>query len=435
MLMINRELSPQQRLEKCTVDIMGAEKYIALNGVLMLGDKTVDAKCPTARTNGRDEWYGTKFIGELTDPEFRFVILHECRHKLYRHLITWKRLHEQNHTLANMACDYVINLEIHDENKHDNFAVMPVDKKTGKPIGLLDEKFRHMNAQEVFEILRQELGDDFGKGGNEPEGGDGGDGGGRGRGEEGESDQPPNGSGGGYEQGSMDEHDWDGAEDMSESEKRELEKDIDQAIRQGALTAGKMGGNSADLLHDLLQPEVDWREVLRDFITDTCAGNDFSTYKKPNRRYMAAGYYMPSGLSVRVGELVIAVDTSGSISTHELSCFLSEIGSIVETVKPSGIRLLYWGTEIVGDELYGEGPLCKPVDTLVGSTKPRDGGGTLVECVPRYIEAKAIDAQAVIVLTDGYLAGSWGTWSHPLLWCITGSDSIPNVGKVVNLTL
>ena len=425
MLMINRELTPQQRLEKCTVDIMGEEKYIALNGVLMLGSKTIDAKCPTAATNGRDEIYGTKFIEELTDPEFRFVILHECRHKLYRHLITWKHIHAQNHTLANMACDYVINLEIHDENKHDGFAVMP-------KCGLLDERFRHMNAQEVFEILRKELGDDHGKGGDGEDGEDGGDGGGRGK--DGD-DKGKGGNGAGDEQGSMDEHDWDGAEDMSESEKRDLEKDIDQAIRQGALTAGKMGGNSADLLHDLLQPEVDWREVLRDFITDTCAGNDFSTYKKPNRRYMAAGYYMPSGLSVRVGELVVAVDTSGSVSTRTLSCFLSEIGSIVETVKPSGIRLLYWGTEIVGDELYGEGPLCKPVDTLVGSTKPRDGGGTLVECVPRYIEKKAIDAQAVIVLTDGYLAGSWGTWSHPLLWCILGSDAIPTVGKVVKLNI
>ena len=434
MLMMNKELSPQQRLEKCVVDIMGADKYIALTGVLMLGEKSISDKCPTAATNGRDEVYGSKFIQELIDPELRFVILHECRHKLYRHLITWKHLHDQNHTLANMACDYVINLEIDDENKRDGFAVMPVNKKTGKQIGLLDARCRNMSTQEVFEILRQELGDDYGEGGDEPQGGDGRGKGGNGSGKEEDSDKPPNGNGD-CEQGSMDEHDWDGAEDMSESEKRELEKDIDQAIRQGALTAGKMGSSSGSLLHDLLQPEVDWREVLRDFITDTCAGNDFSTYQKPNRRYMAAGYYMPSGRSTRVGELVIAVDTSGSISTRALSCFLSEIGSIVETVKPSGIRLLYWGTAIVGDELYGEGPLCKPIDTLVGSTKPRDGGGTLVECVPEYIRKKAIDAQAVIVLTDGYLGGGWGTWSHPLLWCIQGSNKMPTVGKVVKLTL
>ena len=136
-----------------------------------------------------------------------------------------------------------------------------------------------------------------------------------------------------------------------------------------------------------------------------------------------------------MGELVIAVDTSGSVSTRALSCFLSEVGSIVETVKPSGIRLLYWGTAIVGDELYGEGPACKPIDTLTASTKPKDGGGTTVECVPEYIRKKAIDAQAVIVLTDGYLGGGWGTWSHPLLWCIQGSNATPTVGKVVKLTL
>jgi predicted metal-dependent peptidase len=95
---------------------------------------------------------------------------------------------------------------------------------------------------------------------------------------------------------------------MSAEEQRELARDIDEAVRQGALIASKLGSGGVRNLEDLLQPQVDWREVLREFVQNTCAGSDYSTWKRPNRRYMGAGIYMPSGVSDKVGELVIAID-------------------------------------------------------------------------------------------------------------------------------
>lgn len=45
----------------------------------------------------------------------RFVIRHENLHKAFRHMATWdKNLWKQDARLANMACDYVINLMIYD---------------------------------------------------------------------------------------------------------------------------------------------------------------------------------------------------------------------------------------------------------------------------------------------------------------------------------
>ena len=310
MLAINRQLNAEQRLEKCVVDIMSNKKYTAMAGVLMLGTKCIDDTVPTACTNGRDEQYGRAFVESMTDAELRFVILHECRHKLYRHLITWKYLHDKDHECANMACDYVINLEIAEENK-DGFATMPVDKD-GKLIGLLDERFRGMNSHEVFNIIYEE---------KEQDGG-----GGEGDGE------------------TLDSHDWDGATEMTEGEKTSLQQEIDQAVRQGALSAGKMGAEGNRAIDALLQPEIDWREVLREFVSQTCAGKDYSTYNRPNRRYMSAGLYMPSAISESVGELVIAIDTSGSIRQSDLTKFLSEVKGITDMVKPDAVRLLYWGT-------------------------------------------------------------------------------------------
>jgi predicted metal-dependent peptidase len=134
---------------------------------------------------------------------------------------------------------------------------------------------------------------------------------------------------------------------MSAEEQRELARDIDEAVRQGALIASKLGSGGVRNLEDLLQPQVDWREVLREFVQNTCAGSDYSTWKRPNRRYMGAGIYMPSGVSDKVGELVIAIDTSGSIGGKELTAFLSEVTSICETVNPDKVRLLYWGYRCV----------------------------------------------------------------------------------------
>lgn len=385
MLMIGKQLSADQRLNRAVVAIMGNPRYVALAGVMIIGSRTVCDKTKTACTNGRDEKYGRAFVESLSDAELRFLVLHECYHKLYRHLTTWRHLYDKNAKLANCACDYVINIKLTDDNK-DGFAVMPKG-------GLLDARFRDMDSARVYKMLEQEQDDD-----------DGG-------------------------QGSIDDHDWDGAEEMSQEEAKALERDIDEAIRQGALTAGKLGSGGDRMFEDLLQTKVDWREVLREFIATTCQGNDYSTWRRPNRRFVSSGYYMPSGVSESVDELVIAADMSGSM-TSALPRLFAEIKGICEHVKPKVVRLLYWDTEVCADEKYVE----DEVANIVKSTKPKGGGGTRVGCVSAYMAENGIKPQAVIVLTDGYLGGDWGTWSCPVLWCIVDNKrAVPGVGKYVHV--
>ena len=84
MLAIGKTLTAEQRMMKASTDIVGNLDYVAIAGVLMIGSKRVDEKIPTACTNGRDETYGRAFVDGLTDPEFRFVMLHECYHKMYK---------------------------------------------------------------------------------------------------------------------------------------------------------------------------------------------------------------------------------------------------------------------------------------------------------------------------------------------------------------
>jgi len=402
MLAINTQLTAEQRLSKNITAIMGHERYIALAPVMMIGISAIKDDCPTAYTNGRDEYYGRAFVDDLTDPEFRGIILHENYHKLWRHLVTWAWMFKENPKLANMACDYVINLIIYLENR-DGFAVLPKG-------ALLDERFANMSAAQVYKILKQEQEDN-------PDDSNQGEGEGNGAG--------------------LDEHDWEGAQEMSADEQRELAQEIDQAIRQGALTAGKVGSGGNRAIDQLLQPEVNWREVLREFITETCRGNDDSTWRQPSRRHLAMGMLRPSGITERVGELVIAIDTSGSIGQHELTKCLSEIKGVCDTVRPESVRILYWDTKVCADEVYGDvAGACGSLEQLTQTTKPAGGGGTRVQCVPDHIQANNINAQAVIVLTDGYLGGDWGAWTMPLLWGILDNKNArPTIGKTLHISL
>ena len=401
MLSIGKELNPEQRLAKAVVSIMG--KAPALAGVLMIGTRVVEhdnAKVPTACTNGRDEWYGAGFVDGLNDAEFRGLVLHENYHKLYRHLTTWQHLNKIDPDLANRAMDYVINIKIMDEYGQDGWVKLPEG-------GCFDEKYRGWDTAQVFNDLRD----------NEPQGEDG------------------RGSGGGDVTGDdpnqgFDSHDWEGATEMDAEEIRDLARDIDEAVRQGALIAGKMGSGGDRNLEELMQPQIDWRETLREFVHTTCAGNDYSTWKRPNRRYIGAGIYMPSGISEQVEELVVAIDTSGSIGGKELSAFLTEVKSVCDTVHPNKVRLLYWDTEVCRDEAYD----MHELDDLVKSTKPAGGGGTCVECVPEYMQKHSIKPQACIVLTDGDLYRGWGTWNSPVLWCILDNkNKKPDVGTTVHI--
>lgn len=406
MLHIGNTLTAEQRLMRNRVEIANHNRYKALGGILMTGAHGIgESPYGTAHTNGRDETYDRRMIDALSDANVRYVILHENYHKMYRHLDTWIQLFKLDPKCANAACDHMINLRLNADN-YDGFAVMP----TGDYKGLADLRFKGMNAKQIFDILYQEK-KDGGGGSGEGEGSGEGDG------------QGGNG---------FDSHDWEGAQSLTEQEKKDLARDLDEAIRQGALAAGKAGAGTELIdMEELLTPQVNWREVMREFITTTCQGRDYSTYSRPNRRYMGTGVYMPSGVSEQVGELIFAFDMSGSTSLGKMrSTFMTEGQDICDTLLPEKVRILYWDTQVSGDELY----TGDAVRTMSKDTKPVGGGGTVVECVSNYVKDNNINPQAIVIFTDGDIFGSYGTWTCPVLWVIVDAPGwTADCGKVIHV--
>jgi len=394
MLAIGKQITEEQRLSKAVVDIMPRIPEIA--GLLMIGERSIDDTVPTACTDGRDELYGRAFVDSLNDAELRFVIIHEVFHKMYRHLITWAHLWELDSRTANIAMDYDINGKIIEEYGQDGWVKMPEG-------GCHDPKYKGWGTAKIFwDIYDPDAAND------QPQGG-----------------KPDDG----HPQG-FDQHDWEGAKDMTPDEQREIAREVDEAIRQGALVAGKIGDGASRSLDELLKPKVDWREVLREFIHTTCAGKDFSTWKRPNRRFMGAGIYMPSGVSEKVKCIAEHNDMSGSIGKREQQVMISELVGICDAVTPDELHVSYWDTEVRGYEKYTNDEL----NDVATKTKPVGGGGTDVRCVPAYLREHNIKPQASIVFTDGYLYGGWGDWDHPVLWVILDNKNAkPDNGVVVHV--
>lgn len=400
----------ERRLSKVKIAIMRNPKFALWSGLMTVGKTRIDDHVPTACTNGRDEIYGREFVKTLDDKELAFVVLHETLHKAYRHLFTWRRLFEDDKQLANMACDFVINLQLLDMDKERAVIAMPT--KAGKAIGLVDEKYRGLNTKQVYDLLKQDKEN------------------GEGMFAEGEPCADGEGSGG------FDEHDWEGAKELTEEQKRAIEKEVDQALRQGMINHNKMVGKGAGgfgrEIGELLEPKVDWREMLREFVKATCSAKDASSWRRVNRRYLSGDTYMPSMIGERVGHLVIGIDTSGSIGGQELNDFLTEVKGIANEVHPEKVDLMYWDSEVAGHEEYG----YHEVDNIVSSTKPRGGGGTDPTCLQTYLKEKNIKPEAIIMLTDGCI-GEWGNeWNAPIMWAICGSwgqSTYAPVGKTIHI--
>ena len=185
-------------------------------------------------------------------------------------------------------------------------------------------------------------------------------------------------------------------------------------------------GDTDGVFGDLLKAKVDWREVLREWVTALTNGKDESTWRKPNRRYLADDAYMPSMQGVSVGEIVIGFDTSGScFGTDTMTHFVSEITSLIEMVCPEKVHVIYWDTRIAGHQTFEEGQFA------VQQMKVRGGGGTDGSILFEYLRDKHMNPVAVVQFSDGEV-GDWGRTDWPTLWALTGNMRAP-YGTTINL--
>ena len=416
------------KIQRAHVALMKHQETASYTEFFLMGSSSIDEGVPTAYTDGFNRVYGKEFIEKLDEKYVRGIVLHEALHIALKHVMRFKKEFKENRILTNMATDFVVN-DIINSMETKDFAVLPEG-------ALYDEHFHNWDTREVYEYLKkhskvkpkpnpQKPCDKSGEGGEPSDSQDSNSGSGNDLVQEIEVDV----EGRKYTYHEFDEHAFDKMLDgMTQEELKDLEDKIDKSIQSGGVLAGTMGAKMPRSIEGLLEPKVNWWEYMREFVTSSMRGNDEYTWRKFNKRQMANDIYMPSVENESIGELIYAIDTSGSIGAREISEGATELANICNTVMPEKVRVLWWDTEVHGEQIFTDN-----YSNIASLLKPVGGGGTMVSCVSQYIKDNNIKAEAVIVFTDGYVESN-PTWdiSTPTMWLVTENRNFkPSVGKLI----
>lgn len=190
-----------------------------------------------------------------------------------------------------------------------------------------------------------------------------------------------------------------------------------------AKACGRMPSGIERQLKEARESKCDWRAILREFI----AATDPSDYRwsPPNRRFISSGLYLPSITRSGVGEIVIAVDTSGSIGQRELDRFAGEVTAISEETKPECIHVVYCDAAVAATEEFGPSEAIK--------LSPKGSGGTDFRPPFQWVEDQGIQPKCLIYLTDLCCSSFPEPPDYPVLWVTDSRTSAP-FGETVRMS-
>jgi len=399
------------KIDRCiTRMVLGQPFYAAL--ALRL-KRVEDNTSKTAFwTDGVTLAYNPAKVDELRDDQVMGAVcrlvegLAHCHHtrRESRDAKTWNKASASVCTSITKAC---------------GFEIAPEDEQ------FASDEWKDKSAETVYRIF-DAMPKQNGGGGNKPNQGQG-QGNGAGN-QQGQGQQPQQGQGSGqdgqgqWQDGGSNSGDPSGSGNGAGSgeirdypgtpaERQAAEQEWKGATFQAARVAQAQGNCPAHakrLCDEITSPRVDWRQELRRFVS-TIAHEKYN-WLQPNRRYAWQGIFMPSRRSREVGEIVLAIDTSGSVDDETLKQFAGEVGGILEDYPSAKIQILYCDAEVYdgGEKTAQDCPI---------TLEAKGGGGTDFRPVFKWVEDNMENPpKALVYLTD--LLGRFpkDAPDYPVLW-------------------
>jgi predicted metal-dependent peptidase len=246
----------------------------------------------TAGVDGKYLYYDPDFIRELDMEYLQGLIAHEVFHAAFSHVF---RRGARDPFRWNWAADCVANSHLLAEG----FKLPSGGLMVNAPHDVIEEA-RKLSVEEAYEKIKVEKQES----------------GGQGKGGNGTITLPSEGDVG-LDGELLDDHDvWDRAGDggKSELEKSQSKKELEQRwreyvsrARQLVKSQGKGMGNMDELIDELLEPKMNWREWLRNLLLSSV----ISDYQlcPPSKRHIWRGIYLPSTKKEEEVEVVFVTDT------------------------------------------------------------------------------------------------------------------------------
>jgi len=359
---------------------------------------------------------------EKQDPTTRVAILkHEMLHIAMQHLGMFDQFADKK--LLNVAADLEINQYISTELKGS----------TWEGLDIVDGEFKGVKlplkagTRTYYDLLQKEL-DEYDKLQQSSGLGSGSGNGGNGDVVDDEKDETSNSGGGSSEGegfaewfrsgGNGEEHSlWEEFENLSEAEKKLIQKQIDHQLKdvaeQTKRSRGTVPGELSSYIEKLfekVEAVIDWKQYLRRFGTRSAKIETKKTRKKPNIRF-------GSGPAIKIKpkrNTLVAIDTSGSVSDQDLIEFFNEIDAIHKT----GTTVTIMECDSYVHRTYQYEGNKQDVLRVCGR------GGTSFDPVMEEIFKQPGKYQNLIYLTDGYAPAPQRVPMVPILWVINSTAQI-----------
>jgi len=376
--------------------------------------------CPTTATDARAFYYNPEYIASLSIEQTQFMLAHEALHCALSHFA--RRQHRVQHRW-DLASDYAVNPLLIDD------GLKPPPNALNMPL------YKGMTAEEIYPLLddndqSQTLDkhayDAQGEGKDQAQGTD------RGMRERDleqdrqspqprDRDQQDASRTLGPPQTESDSDDGGGAsqpEPLSPDERETLAVQWQQRMAgaaQQAMQAGKLGGELRRMIDHLLQPQLPWRMLLARYMT-ALARDDYS-YSRPSRR--EGDFIMPSLRSQSL-DLVVAVDTSGSIKDGEMEEFIDEIDALKGQVR-ARVTLLPCDAKLCDGAPW----LFEPWEQFRRPEGVKGGGGTSFTPVFDWVEQAGRRPDLLVYFTDADGAFPKVEPPYPVIWLVKGKSKVP----------
>lgn len=332
--------------------------------------------CPTMGVDGKRLFYNPQFVEALPLNQLIAVIAHEILHISLGHL--WRIGHRELYKW-NVAADYAIN----------NYLIeigFTLPKEC-----LISKEYKELGAEEIYAKLPVQTANCTGTENNQSK------------------KIPDCGRCGGFA--------------IAEADIKEIENEWKSTVSQAVkLSKGNLPGNLVRKIIEVVNPPLPWHILLRDFLQRT-AKNDYN-WSTPNRRYLNRNIILPSLISDELLNIVIAIDTSGSITEKMLGQFSYELSNILMCYDTL-IDVYYCDYEIQEVKSFTRSDLPLQLEM-------KGGGGTNFIPVFDDISKKDINPAALIYFTD--LEGSFprNTPNYPVLWISTNRDAKAPFGETIH---
>jgi predicted metal-dependent peptidase len=388
-----------QSLSKISKELMLKEPYYGF--FLIMLNKVWRKDLPTAGVSKQNINYqlaiNEEFWTGLSDMHKMGLLKHELLHIAFGHLVSFSSF--SNKKLANVAMDMEINQYIEDSwlpeggIRIEDYEDLKLDKKAGcryyydQLLRLQDEKDKQGTTgnQGMDKLL-----DDIASG-----------------------DIP-------------DHSTWEEFDDMTDAEKKLIEKQVQKILQDAKEQTVKKRGNVPGEIEGLIvveeftAPKFDWKGYIRRF-----TGVSTKVFTKKIRRKENRRYEDNPGLKIKMRQhMLLAIDTSGSVSDTELAEFMNEIHHIYKAGVD--ITIVQCDTSIRSIEAYkGKNDL-----------KVNGRGGTEFDPVLDYYNANLKKYTSLVYFTDGECYTSVKPKSK-VLWVLSERSSMNEdlPGQVIKLEL